>query len=128
MWVWGPKGPIPQAVQEALRTRLEAHVRKNWGNRCRTIVVRFRDAFAYVDAFPAERRYLPGTTREEKAWIDATPIHLCRLRYLGHPDLWEYAFYKYSDERYALSLVASGSFQATPEQAFDTSAGAYLHH
>ena len=63
---------------------------------------------------------------EQKAEIDATPAHLCRLGYLSHPDLWEYAFYKYSDEKYAPSVVASGSFQATPEQAFDCSAGAYL--
>lgn len=126
VWVWAPKGPIPGDVQEALRTRLEAHVRRKWRDRCREIIIRFRGAFAYVDAFPRKQWYMPGTTAEQKARIDATPIHLCRLGYLGQPDLWQYAFYKYSDEKYALSVVASGSFEATPEQAFDTAAGVYL--
>ena len=34
---------------------------------------------------------------------------------------------KYSDMKYEPSVVASGSFVATPEQAFDCSAGVYLH-
>jgi hypothetical protein len=126
VWVWAPKGPIPKAAQDALRARLDAHVGRKWKGRCRGIIVRFRGAYAYVDAFAVNTWYMPGTTPEQKAQIDATPTHLCRLGYLSHPDLWEYAFYKYSDERYALSVVASGSFQATPEQAFDTSAGVHL--
>jgi hypothetical protein len=82
------------------------------------VKVRFRGAFAYVDAFPLERQYIPGTTAERRALIEATPIRLCRL--------WEYAFFKYSDEKYQLSVVASGSFEATPEEAFGCSAGVYL--
>ncbi len=126
VWTWAPKGPIPKAVQDALRARLEAHVRKRWKSRCRGIIVRFRGAYAYIDAFAVNRWYMPGTTPDQKARTDATPNHLCRLGYLSHPDLWEYAFYKYSDEKYALSVVASGSFHATPEQAFDCSASVYL--
>ncbi len=34
--------------------------------------------------------------------------------------------FKYSDEKHGLSVAASGSFEATPEQAFDCSAGLYL--
>jgi hypothetical protein len=45
---------------------------------------------------------------------------------MGNADLWEYAFYKYSDAKYQLSVVASGSFEATPEEAFDCSADVYL--
>jgi len=126
VWVWAPKGPIPRVVQEALRARLEAHARRHWKDRCRGIIVRFRGAYAYIDAFPVTRWYMPGTTPEQKARIDASPTHLCRLGYLSHPDLWEYAFYKYSDEKYAPSVVASGSFRATPEEAFDCSAWVYL--
>ena len=53
-------------------------------------------------------------------------MRLCRLGCLGSVNKWEYAFFKYSDMKYALSLVASGSFEATPEEAFDCSAGVYL--
>ena len=126
VWMWVPTGPIPKPVQDALRARLEAHVLKQWKCRCRGVVVRFRGAYAYIDAFSANPWHPPGTTLEQKARMDANPTHLCRLGYLHDPDLWEYAFYKYSDEKYEPSVVASGSFQATPEEAFDCSAGVYL--
>ena len=60
------------------------------------------------------------------AIIDAIPARLCRLGYLGSIDRWQHAFFKYSDEKYELSVVASGSFEATSEEAFDCSAGVYL--
>jgi len=50
----------------------------------------------------------------------------CRLGYLGAGNRWQYAFSKYSGMKYALSVVASGSFEVTPEEAFDCSAGVYL--
>lgn len=126
VWVRAPRGPIPKAVQNALRARLEKHARAKWKGRCRGVVVRFRGAYAYVDAFSSESPHMPWTTPEQRARIDATPTRLCRLGYLGSLDQWQYAFYKYSDEKYALSVVASGSFEATPEQAFDCAAGVYL--
>ena len=118
--------PIPQAEQHALRVRLEQHVRTNWSEQCRGIAVRFRGAFAYVDAFPLDRQSMPGTTPEERAQIEATPTHLCRLGYLGSPDRWEFAFFKYSDEKYEPSFLPSGMFVGTPEEAFDCSAQVYL--
>jgi hypothetical protein len=105
---------------------LETHARTKWKGRSRGVLVRFRGAYAYVDASAVNAWYMPGTTPEEKAQIDATPTHLCRLGCLGNPDVWEYAFYKYSDDKYEASVVASGSFQATPEDAFDCSAMVYL--
>ena len=127
VWVRKPHGPIPKAVRDQLRVRLARHVRTKWKGRCREVAIRFRGAYAHIDAFPAKREYLPRISPEERAIIDATPTHLCRLGYLGIGGVWEYAFFKYSDEKYALSLVASGSFEATPEQAFDCAAGVYLH-
>lgn len=125
-WVRAKPASIPKATQYALQVRLEKHAQKHWAKQCREVVVRFRGAFAYVDAFPLERQFMPGTTREQRDRIEATPTHLCRLRYLGSNDVWEYAFYKYSDEKYELSLGASGSFEATPEEGFDCSARIYL--
>jgi hypothetical protein len=86
------------------------------------VLIRFRGAFAYVDALPLSRE--PRTQR--RANREETPVRLCRLGYLGDNNRWQYAFFKYIDMKYALSLVASGSFEATPEEAFDCSARVYL--
>lgn len=121
-----PQGSIPQALQHALRARLERHVRTHWKDRCREVVVRFRGAFAYVDAFPLEPQFMFGVTPEERAQIEATPTHLCRLGYLGRADLWAFAFFKYSDEKYEPSFLPSGAPMGTPEEAFDCAAQVYL--
>lgn len=117
---------VPKSAQEALRACLEQHVRTHWSQRCRGIVVRFHGAFAYVDAFPLDRQFMPGATPEEQARIEATATHLCRLGYLGRADLWAFAFFKYSDEKYEPSFLPSGEFSGTPEEAFDCSAQVYL--
>ena len=117
---------IPHAAQVALRVRLERHVRMHWKDRCREVVVRFRGTFAYVDAFPLHHQFMPGTTPEKQAQIEATPTHLCRLGYLGRADLWAFAFFKYSDEKYEPSFLPSGAFAGTPEEAFDCAAVVYL--
>ena len=120
------KGSIPSAVQSAFRARLEQHVRTHWKDTCREVVVRFRGMIAYVDAFPLRHQFLPGTTPEELAQIEATPTHLCRLGYMGRSDLWAFAFFKYSDEKYEPSFLPSGAFAGTPEEAFDCAALVYL--
>jgi hypothetical protein len=120
------RGSIPQAAQAALRARLERHIRTHWKDRCREVVVRFRGTFAYVDAFPLDRQFMPGTTPEEQAQIEATPTRLCRLGYLGSPDRWAFAFFKYSDEKYEPSFLPSGEFTGTPEEGFGCAAMVYL--
>lgn len=125
-WVRPKPARIPKAAQHALQARLERHAQKHWRTHCREVVVRFRGAFAYVNAFPREQQYMPGTTAKERDRLDAIPTRLCRLRYLGNDSTWEYGFFKYSDEKYGLSLGASGSSEATPEEAFDCSARIYL--
>ena len=117
---------IPQAAQHALVARLEQHVRTHWKDTCREVVVRFRGMFAYVDAFPLRHQFMPGTTPEERARIEATPTRLCRLGYLGSPGRWEFAFFKYSNEKYEPSFLPSGEFVGTPEEAFDCAAQVYL--
>jgi len=105
-WVWvrAPRGPIPKAVQDALRARLEHRARTKW----------------------KKDPHMPWHTPEQRARIAATPVRLCRLGYLGGLDRWQYAFYTYSDDKYALSVVASGPFEATTEQAVDCAARVYL--
>jgi hypothetical protein len=117
---------VPKPAQETLRARLERHVRAHWKDQCREVVVRFRGAFAYVDAFPLEPQFIFGVTPEERAQIEATPTHLCRLGYLGSPNRWEFAFFKYSNEKYEPSFLPTGAFVGTPEEAFDCAAQVYL--
>jgi hypothetical protein len=51
-----------------------------------------------------------------------TPVHLCRLRYFGDDQRWSMAFYTYSNEKYEPCFFNNGTFQGTPEEAFDTAA------
>jgi hypothetical protein len=118
---------IPEAVRADLKRRLEAHVAAHWKDRCREVQVRFRGVFAYVDALPVRQFFMPGLTPEQRAQIEATPTHLCRLRYQGRPDSLGFAFYKYSDERYEDSFLPNGSFNGTPEECFDCAASVYLN-
>jgi hypothetical protein len=113
-------------MRPALRGRLERHALDRWGEHCRAIDVRFRGAFAYVDALAKNSWHAPGTSSESRERIDATPTRLCRLGYLGSADRWAFAFYKYSDEIYEPSLLPSGAFEGTPEEAFDCAAAVYL--
>ena len=117
---------MPAHTRLALRDRLERHALDRWGEHCRAITVRFRGAFAYVDALPKNTWHPPDTPPELRVQIDATPTHLCRLGYLGSTDRWAFAFYKYSDEVYEPSFLPSGGFEGTPEEAFDCAAEAYL--
>jgi hypothetical protein len=87
--------------------------------------VRFRGAFCYLDAFCEARR---PTRAELRAYglnlaeyldrVRSTPIHLCRMRYLGR-DQWNVAFFTYSHEKYEPCVFPSGSFFGTPEEALD---------
>jgi len=115
-------GKIPERVQAALRQRLERHAAAQYAGRCREVLVRFRGLYAYVDAFPVKEDHRPGASAGEIQRIKTTPIHLCRLGYLGNPERWTFAFYKYSTEGYEPSITIAGSFEATPEEAFDTGA------
>jgi hypothetical protein len=117
---------IPEHLRLALRKRLERHARDGWEDHCRSIDVRFRGPFAYVDALQKDGWHLPDTPQETRDLIDATPTGLCRLGYLGSPDRWAFAFYKYSDEIYEPSFLPSRAFEGTPEEAFDCAAGVYL--
>lgn len=117
---------IPEHARAALLTRLERHAGAVWSDHCGRVAVRFRGAFAYVDAFLARRQHLPGTPPAMRARIDATPVRLCRLGYLGSADRWTFAFFKYSDETYEPSFLPSGAFEGAPEDAFDCAAGVYL--
>ena len=58
IWVRVPRGPIPAVVQRAFEARLERHAQAEWTDRCRAVLIRFRGAYAYVDALPSDRQAL----------------------------------------------------------------------
>lgn len=105
-----------------MRAPLERRIRVHWKDQCRGVVVRFYGAFAYVDAFPLESQFVFGVTPEERGQIETTPIHLCRLGYLRRADIWAFAFFKYSDEKYEASFLPSSASVGSPEEAFDCAA------
>jgi len=132
VWVCDPHSggvKIPEAVRERTRDRILAHAQKRYAGKYARIDVRFRGQLCYIDAYKEPHvapdfdpaRY--GTTREEYIErLRSAPIHLVRLRYFGKEDRWSMAFYTYSHEKYEPCVFDNGTFEGTPEEAFDTGA------
>lgn len=72
--------------------------------------MRYRGDFAYVSGTDADG-----------------PLPLFRLRYLRSPDRWGFACYLASKDGYQDSVLPTGSFTGTPEEALDCSCGLYLN-
>lgn len=126
VWCFNPRGPIPEVIKEQLKERLLNHIKKKWSDSVAKLLLRFHGRYTYVAVVENQGNHKvnPRVCRYiEKGEI---PLEICRLGYLWGIDKWEYAFFTYSDERYVPSVVASGSFEATPEQAFDCSANVHL--
>ena len=99
----------PPSTKTSLQQRLSAHARQHWPQLA-SVDVRFRGAFAYVSGqSPA------GDT-----------IALMRLRYGGSATRWGFAIYRASHEDYEDSVLPTGAFAGTPEEALDCTAGLYL--
>ena len=131
-WVRDPHSggvKIPAAVQDRTSQRILAYAEKYYAGEYNRLDIRFRGHFCYIDAYTepyVPENYDPkmfGESRED--YIKRrrnTPIHLCRLRYLGNEDEWSMAFYTYSHERYEPCIFANGTFYGTPEEAFQIGA------
>jgi prepilin-type processing-associated H-X9-DG protein len=74
------------------------------------VKVRFRANFAYVDG----------------QIVDGPTMPLCRLRYGGSANRWGFAFYRASHDDYEESILPSGAFVGSPEEALDCACGVYL--
>lgn len=123
MKTWRIAG-IPEEVRERLRKRLETHIDREWKGRYH-LHLRFRGVYAYIDVYPIASSEMEEG--EEQTAIETERIRLCRIEYMGSPEEWGFAFYKYSDSRYALCVLPNGSFTGSPEEAFDCAANVYLH-
>ncbi len=91
--------------------------------------IRFRGALCYIDAYTepeqpsaASLRALGETRGQYLERLRSTPVHLCRLRFLGREDAWSMAFFTYSHERYEACSFHNGSWTGTPEEAFEIGA------
>ena len=113
----GMSKPPEQAVLR-LKKRLTEHVRNRWPDKVKSISVRVRGAFVYVDA------ELSGVAESPEDEEDGEqPV--CRLRYLGNDEQWEFAFYSWSrglQGGYEPSYLNNGQPFGTPEQCFDCAA------
>ncbi|MBI3952320.1 MAG: hypothetical protein HY314_17870 [Acidobacteria bacterium] len=106
---------VPRDVQEATLARLAAHARRYKVYGVEEVIGAFKGPYLYID-YTEESAGLPTRPRSSK---------LCRLRYTGHPERWEFAIYKYSDNCYD----EEGDFPfggGTGEKCFDAAASLYI--
>ncbi len=99
----------PASTKTSLQQRLSAHARTQWPQLAR-VTVRFRGAFAYVDA------QLP----------DGDTLPLMRLRYGGSAVRWGSAMYLASKDGYEDAVLPTDAFAGLPEDALDCAAGLHL--
>jgi hypothetical protein len=86
--------------------RLHSHARECWPDLA-AVTVRFQANFAYID----------GEVR------DGPTICLCRLRYGGSSHRWGFAIYLASRDGHEDSVLPSGEFSGSPEEALDCACG-----
>jgi len=103
-----PEAP-PASTKTSLQQRLSARARERWP-QLSSVDVRFRGAFAYVNG------QLP----------DGDTLPLMRLRYGGSAARWGFAIYRASHQDYQDSMLPTGTFAGTPEDALDCACGLYL--
>jgi hypothetical protein len=102
---------IPLRRRFELERRLEEHRERRWP-QLQELRVRFHAPFAYVEATVPEGYDQP----------------LFRLKWTGHRDgLWAFAIWLASKDGYERSVLPSGMFLGTPEEAMDCACGLYLN-
>lgn len=135
-WVYNPHHGgkrVLEAVRSVVEERLRSYAERFYAGRYRELDIRFRGQFCYIDVYvePEVPKGWPPrgwheTRKELIERLRATPLHLCRLRYLGDEDRWSFAFFTYSSERYEPSTFLTGEMVGRPEDAFELSAGVHL--
>ncbi|MEU3480855.1 hypothetical protein ACI2LO_31035 [Streptomyces sp. NPDC033754] len=100
---------VPESTRSSLAQRLTAHARTSWP-RLAGLDVRHRGQFAYVDGELA----------------DGHTIKLMRLRYGGSASTWGFALYLASSDKYEDTILPTGSFAGSPEDALDCACSLYL--
>jgi hypothetical protein len=120
---------IPEAVRRRTKRRIQDYAEAHHAGRYTRLEIRFRGQFCYIDAYTEPMLPSPdwlvaawGVTPEEYLErLRKTPTHLCRLRYFGDEERWEFALFTYSRERYEEAVFPDGDFYGRPEDAFEAS-------
>lgn len=109
VWTYNPHSggmTVPDHVRGSTEVRIREFAAEHFAGRYRELAVRFRGQFCYVDALVEPGPLPPGssgpgdeTAEEYQARFRETPVHLCRLRFLGDLDLWSFAFYSSASDR-----------------------------
>jgi hypothetical protein len=99
----------PQSTKDSLAQRLTSHARSVWP-QLTDLHIRHRGQFAYIDGELA----------------DGDIVRLMRLRYGGSAAIWGFALYLASSDSYQDSILHTGTFTGSPEQALDCACELYL--
>ncbi len=102
---------IPEAVQQQVNEIVQHFNEQVIKDPNRYYVPRFKGKFVYVD-------------RLDYAFLS----HVCRVKYTGQIDNWDFAIYKYSDGRYdpdEWMFPGSGHIDGTLEGAMKAGLEAY---
>lgn len=123
---------VPDDVKRDVVERIKNVAEKHFKGKYTRLDIRFKGQFCYIDAYEEPEakegwppKGWPETREEYIVRLRNTPVHLCRLRYFGD-DMWSYAFYTYSNDKYELCVFPDGSFYGKPEDAFLSAANLYL--
>jgi hypothetical protein len=100
----------PESTKSSLQQRLARRAGQRWP-QLTDVQVRFRAQFAYIDGHLPDGQVLP----------------LCRLRYGGSASIWGFAIYLASRDGYEDSILPTGQFVGSPEDALDCACGLYLN-
>lgn len=100
---------IPESTKTSLAQRLRAHAQANWPQLSR-VHVRYRGSFAYIDGQRPDGEILP----------------LMRLRYGGSATRWGFAIYLASKDTYQDSILPTGMFAGSPQDALDCACDLYM--
>ncbi len=99
----------PESTKASLSQRLHARAADRWPQLAE-LRLRHRGAFAYIDGRLADGEHIP----------------LMRLRYTGSATHWGFALYLASKDRYEDTVLPTGIFTGTPEEALDCACDLYL--
>jgi hypothetical protein len=99
----------PESTKASLSQRLHTRAATRWPQLAE-LHIRHRGAFAYIEG------QLP----------DGESIPLMRLRYAGSATHWGFALYLASKDGYEDTLLPTGTFTGTPEEALDCACDLYL--
>jgi hypothetical protein len=131
MWGFNPNAggsKIPDSVKHDVEKRINNIAEQHFKGKYTHLELRFKGQFCYIDAYQepdVSDNWHPINWHETREkYIERMryiPTHLCRLRYFGD-DMWGFAFYTYSNEKYELAVYPDGKFLGKPEDAFIASA------